>query len=59
MGHPYCGQNCHCSRISQAHSKLRKLLLHSFTDAMAGKLDQTECATLVSKLKEYVDTELV
>ena len=30
-----------------------------FTDAMAGKLDQTECATLVAKLKEYVDTGLV
>lgn len=40
-----CSENC----------ALTKRIL---TEALAGKLDHTECSTLVAKLKEYADTGL-
>lgn len=37
--------------ISSENYTLTKRL---FTDAMAGKLDQTDCSALANKLKEYM-----
>ena len=42
--------------ISSENYTLTKRL---FTDAMAGKLDQTDCSALANKLKEYTNTGLI